>query len=63
MLKVNKRSPADAGPFLAERHAQEQRHMDTLRQSLPDLPLQELPLLAEDVVGEAALAAFGERLI
>ncbi|MGA6099905.1 ArsA family ATPase [Stutzerimonas marianensis] len=61
-LVVNKRSPADAGPFLAERHAQEQRHLDTLRQSLPDLPLQELPLLAEDVVGEAALAAFGERL-
>lgn len=61
-LVVNKRSPADAGPFLAERHAQEQRHMDTLRQSLPDLPLQELPLLAEDVVGEAALAAFGGRL-
>ncbi|MGM3389335.1 ArsA family ATPase [Stutzerimonas stutzeri] len=61
-LVVNKRSPADAGPFLAERHAQEQRHMDTLRQSLPDLPLQELPLLAEDVVGEAALAAFGDRL-
>ena len=62
-LVVNKRSPADAGSFLAERHAQEQRHMDTLRQSLPNLPLQELPLLAEDVVGEAALAAFGERLI
>lgn len=61
-LVVNKRSPADAGSFLAERHAQEQRHLDTLRQSLPDLPLQELPLLAEDVVGEAALAAFGERL-
>ncbi len=33
--------------------------MDTLRQSLPNLPLQELPLLAEDVVGEAALAALG----
>ncbi len=61
-LVVNKRSPADAGSFLAERHAQEQRHLDTLRQSLPDLPLQELPLLAEDVVGEAALAAFGDRL-
>lgn len=61
-LIVNKRAPADAGAFLAERHAGEQRHLDTLRQSLPDLPLQELPLLAEDVVGEAALAAFGGRL-
>lgn len=61
-LVVNKRSPADAGAFLAERHAQEQRHLDTLRQALPDLALQQLPLLAEDVIGEAALDAFGERL-
>ncbi|QGZ29453.1 ArsA family ATPase [Stutzerimonas stutzeri] len=61
-LVVNKRSPADAGAFLAERHAQEQRHLDALRQALPDLALQELPLLAEDVVGEAALERFGERL-
>ena len=61
-LVVNKRSPADAGTFLAERHAQEQRHLDTLQQALPSLSLQQLPLLAEDVVGEAALEAFGERL-
>ena len=61
-LVVNKRSPVDAGAFLAERHAQEQRHLDTLQQALPNLPLQQLPLLAEDVVGEAALEAFGERL-
>ena len=61
-LVVNKRSPADAGAFLAERHAGEQRHLDTLRQALPGLALQQLPLLAEDVVGEAALDAFGQRL-
>lgn len=61
-LVVNKRSPADAGPFLAERHAGERRHLDTLREALPHLALQQLPLLAEDVVGEAALDAFGERL-
>ena len=61
-LVVNKRSPADAGAFLAERHALEQRHLDTLRQALPGLALQQAPLLAEEVVGEAALAAFGDRL-
>ncbi|MEK0361902.1 ArsA family ATPase [Pseudomonas sp. CBC3] len=61
-LVVNKRSPVEAGAFLAERHAQEQRHLDTLQQALPNLPLQQLPLLAEDVVGETALEAFGERL-
>jgi arsenite-transporting ATPase len=61
-LVVNKRSPADAGAFLADRHAQEQRHLETLAQALPQLPVQELPLLAEDVVGEAALVSFGARL-
>lgn len=62
-LVVNKRSPADAGAFLADRHAQEQRHLETLAQALPQLPMQELPLLAEDVIGEAALDAFAQRLI
>lgn len=61
-LVVNKRSPSDAGAFLAERHAGEQRHLDSLQQALPTLPIQQLPLLAEDVVGEAALRAFGGRL-
>lgn len=61
-LVVNKRTPADAGPFLAERHAQEAWHLATLRAGLPDLPLQELPLLAQDVVGAAALSAFAARL-
>lgn len=62
-LVVNKRSPADVGAFLADRHAQEQRHLETLAKALPQLPMQELPLLAEDVVGEAALDAFAQRLI
>ncbi|TCD19479.1 ArsA family ATPase [Pseudomonas sp. IC_126] len=61
-LVVNKRSPVEAGAFLAERHAQEQRHLDTLQRALPNLPLQQLPLLAEDVVGETALEAFGKKL-
>ncbi|PBJ82349.1 arsenic-transporting ATPase [Lysobacteraceae bacterium NML93-0399] len=61
-LVVNKRSPADAGAFLAERHAQEAVHLQTLRTALPDPPLQQLPLLASDVVGIDALAAFGALL-
>lgn len=61
-LVINKRSPADAGAFLAERHAQEEQHMRTLRTSLPALPLQQLFLLPGDVVGAAALQDFAQRL-
>ncbi len=61
-LVVNKRSPADAGAFLAERHALEEQYLATLRQALGQLPLLELPLLPGDVVGEAALEAFARRL-
>lgn len=61
-LVVNKRSPSDAGEFLAARHGHEAAHLATLRTALPELPLQELPLLAEDVVGAAALDAFAAAL-
>ncbi|WP_149196055.1 ArsA family ATPase [Luteimonas suaedae] len=61
-LVVNKRAPADAGDFLAGRRMQEEAHLHGLREALPDLPLQQLPLLAEDVVGASALEAFAERL-
>ncbi|PYF97785.1 arsenite efflux ATP-binding protein ArsA [Georgenia satyanarayanai] len=54
-LVVNKRSPADRGEFLARRRAQEQVHLETVREALPHVPLLELPLLAEDIVGEPAL--------
>lgn len=61
-LVVNKRSPADGGSFLAERRAHEQVHLRHLRAALPGLPLQELPLLASDVVGPVALEAFARML-
>ena len=61
-LVVNRRSPADAGAFLSGRHAQEQVHLDTLHGALPTIPRQELPLLAGDVVGAAAVAAFADLL-
>lgn len=55
-LVVNKRAPADAGEFLRQRHLQEGAHLGTLRDALPALTPLELPLLAEDIVGENALA-------
>lgn len=61
-LVVNRRSPADAGAFLAGRRTQEQAHLDTLHGALPAIPRQELPLLAGDVVGETAVAAFADLL-
>ncbi|RRN58658.1 ArsA family ATPase [Pseudoxanthomonas sp. SGNA-20] len=61
-LVVNRRSPADGGGLLAERRRQEQVHLEALRTALPEIPLQELPLLAGDVVGEQALAAFAAML-
>lgn len=61
-LVVNRRSPADAGRFLAGRRAQEQVHLDTLDAALPGIARIELPLLAGDVVGEAALAQFADLL-
>lgn len=62
-LVVNKRSPADAGAFLAERRAQEEKHLHTLKAALPAAPIQQLPLLAGDVVGSDALHAFAELLM
>jgi arsenite/tail-anchored protein-transporting ATPase len=61
-LVVNKRTPPDAGAFCAERRAQEDVHLATLAERLPDLPRVELPLIARDVVGAEALEAFAELL-
>lgn len=61
-LVVNRRSPADAGAFLAGRRAQEEVHLHLLREALPGIPLQELPLLAVDVAGETGVAAIADLL-
>ncbi|GAA1485360.1 ArsA family ATPase [Brachybacterium fresconis] len=61
-LVVNKRSPADRGDFLARRHAVEEEHLGTLRTALPEVPLQQIPLKEEDVVGPAALERFARKL-
>lgn len=61
-LVVNKRSPADAGPFLAARRAQEDHHLTTLRAALPAMPLIELPLLPDDVLGAEGLGRLGAEI-
>lgn len=58
-LVVNKRSPRDAGEFLRSRRAIEDGYLDQVRRALPSTPLVEIPLLPDDVVGEAGL----ERLL
>ena len=61
-LVVNKRSPAHRGDFLAKRRAVEEEHLTTLREALPDVPLQQIPLGEEDVVGPEALERFAAHL-
>lgn len=61
-LVVNKRTPAGLGEFCSARRAQEEVHLATLHQGLPDLPCIELPLIASDVVGREALQGFADLL-
>jgi arsenite-transporting ATPase len=61
-LVVNRRSPADSGALLAERRAVEDRHLVTLRAELPGVPVDEVPLLAGDLVGQEALERLGAAL-
>lgn len=62
-LVVNKRAPAQAGGFLAERYEQEARHLATLQEALPAAPLQQLPLESADILGLEALAAFAAQWV
>ena len=61
-LVVNKRSPAGRGEFLERRRAMEEEHLATLRAALPRVPLQQIPLGEQDVVGAAALEQFSRLL-
>jgi arsenite-transporting ATPase len=54
-LVVNRRSPADAGAFLAERRIREDICLQELREHLHTVPMTELPLLVRDMTGEDAL--------
>ena len=61
-LVVNKRSPADSGDFMRTRFEQEQAHLDTLCEALPDVPRHDLYLLAQDIVGLDSLSRFAAAL-
>jgi len=61
-LVVNKRSPADAGEFMAQRRRQEQGYLDELDGELGGVARLEIPLGPGDVVGLAAVRALGESL-
>ncbi len=61
-LVINKRSPEDASPFMQERRQQEEAHMATLIGALPKIPRQDLLLVAQDIVGVAALERFSKAL-
>ena len=54
-IVVNRRSPADAGDFLADRRKREDACLVVLRRQPDTVPMTELPLLAQDMTGEDAL--------
>ena len=62
-LVVNKRMPRGVNEFLEERGAQEEKHLTVLEEALPEIPRQDLFLVAHDVVGLATLEAFAASLI
>lgn len=56
-LVVNRRAPADSGPFLLRAHRREEASLAELRATLPDVPRVEVPLLplreeAIDMLGD-----------
>ncbi len=61
-LVVNKRLPEGGGEFLKERRAQQEAHLQALREALPDTALEFLDLAAQDIAGPAALRDFSRRL-
>ena len=61
-LVLNKRSTAGRGEFLERRRAMEEEHLASLRTALPRVPLQQIPLGEQDVVGAAALEQFARLL-
>ncbi len=61
-LVVNKRAPANSGEFLHERHTQEEIHLQTLEQALPDIKRQDIFLQSQDVVGISAVESLAQIL-
>lgn len=61
-LVANRRSPADAGELLRERRSVEDRHMATVRAQVPGVPVVEVPLVAGELTGLAALEGLADLL-
>ena len=61
-LVVNKRSPEQQGEFLAARRAQENKHLETLDESLGVVPRQEMALADQDDDGLTAHESFTAAL-
>lgn len=59
---VNRRSPTDAGEFLAGRSTAEEEHVAELRRQVPGVPVVQLPLLPGEVTGAAAVERFAALL-
>lgn len=61
-LIANRRSPEDAGELLRSRRTVEDGHLAALRGRLPDAVLAEVPLVAGELTGPAALAQLADLL-
>lgn len=59
-LVINRRSPSDAGDFLAERRALEDFVLASMPPELAALPTLELPLLPGELTGESAIGRFAD---
>lgn len=60
---VNRRSPVDAGPFLAHRHELEEAQVERLAKNTKHIPVRQLPLLPEPPQGQAGIALVAESMI
>ena len=60
---VNRRSPADAGDWLAEKRRLEAEELAKLAGALPQTPVEELPMLDGTVMGALGIARLAESLI
>ncbi|TLP74474.1 ArsA family ATPase [Nesterenkonia sphaerica] len=59
---VNRLSPTDQGEFLAARRTQEEAQLATLRELLPRVAVDTLPMLPADLMGEPAVEQLAQRL-
>ena len=61
-IVVNRRSPADAGEFLADRRQREDEHVSRLRSAVPTVPLAQLPLTATEPTGVGGITGLAALL-